>query len=207
MSRGHLLQIAERAIEQLPPERLEAIVGDFMSVPYLPEGQSGEVALIAEVRAFCEASLRGEFFESFAVNSKNDRELSKGTEAFIAEMDRLMERCQGVAAEGSKTEAREAFEHLFTLLRQIDEEPDCIVFFADEGGAWQIPVDWGMVLPVYFQCLAEGTFAETFAKTVDEAIEAFCNYRRPELLSAAQRVASPEQRSALQRRQTTPVGR
>jgi hypothetical protein len=187
------------AIDLVPYETLEALVGDFIQVPLLDEGQAGDASLLDEVRKFCEASLRGDYFASFDVSSKNCMDQSRGTEAFIAEFDRLLRRCLGESAGLPAATAREAFEQIFAVLRRIDEDPDSIVFFADEAGSWQIPVDWRAVLPVYFRCLAEDTSGEAFARAVDGAITDFCHYQRPDQLAAAEGVANPEQKAALQR--------
>jgi hypothetical protein len=45
MRRGYLLKVAERAIDLVSSETLEALVGDFMQVPRLAEGQPGEASL------------------------------------------------------------------------------------------------------------------------------------------------------------------
>lgn len=124
-------------------------------------------------------------------------EKSKGTEAFIAEFDRLVGKCVRASAKGPQPGVREALELLFGLLRRIDEDPDSVVFFADEGGSWQVGVDWRKVLPAYFRCLAEGASGEGFAREVDRAITDFAEYERPRHLTAARRVASAEQRAAL----------
>ena len=57
MDRGHLLMIAERALELLPNETLKALVGDFIQVPLLDEGQTGDAPLLDQVRKYCEARL------------------------------------------------------------------------------------------------------------------------------------------------------
>src|SRR5262249_12426443 len=76
-----------------------------------------------------------EYYDSFNVNSKNYMEKSKGTEAFLAEFDRLIGKCVRATAKGPRPPVREAFELLFSLLRRIDEDSDSVVFFADEGGS------------------------------------------------------------------------
>jgi len=198
MSRGHLLMIAERALDHLPNETLVALIGGFVPVPLLDDGQTGDVPLLDQMREFCEASLRGDYHDSFDVNSKNCTQLSKGTEAFIAEFDRLITLTRGAATAGSLAMARAAFEQLFALLRRIDEDPDSVIFFADEAGSWQIPVDWRAVLPTYFQCLADDTSGEEFAHVVDAAISDFCHHERPYHVAAAERVANAAQKAALQ---------
>jgi hypothetical protein len=82
---------------------------------------------------------------------------------------------------------------LFALLRRIDEDCDSVVFFADEGGSWQVGADWREVLPAYFRCLAEGASGDEFAREVDRPITDFADYDRRHQLTAARRVASVEQ--------------
>jgi hypothetical protein len=133
------------------------------------------------------------------VNSKNFRDKSKGTEAFIAEFNRLIAKCISMPAKGPHAPLLEAFELLFALLRRIDEDPDSVVFFADEAGSWQVDVDWRAVLPAYFRCLANGTPADDFAREVDRAIADFADYERPKHLAMARRVANAKQKAALRR--------
>jgi hypothetical protein len=54
-------------------------------------------------------------------------EKSQGTEAFIAEFNRLLGRCVRAAAAGPRPPVREAFELLFGLLRHIDEGHDDMI--------------------------------------------------------------------------------
>jgi hypothetical protein len=199
MSRGKLLMVAERAIEMVPRAKLGALVGDMVRLDGLAEGNRGVAPLLEEVRKFHEVSLRGEYHDSFAVNSKNFMEQSEGTEAFIAEFDRLAGKCVRAAEKGPRAPVRQAFELLFALLRHIDEDPDSVVFFADEAGSWQVDVAWRTVLPAYFRCLADGTPGEEFAREVDRVITNFADYERPKHLAAARRAANPEQKAALRR--------
>jgi hypothetical protein len=189
--------VAERAIEILPRAKIGALVGDMIRLDDLAEGKRGSKPLLDEVRKFHGASLGGEYYESFGVNSKNFMDKSEGTEAFIAEFDRLVGKCVRASAKGPHAPVREAFELLFALLRRIDEDADSVVFFADEAGSWQVGVDWRAVLPAYFRCLADGAPGEDFAREVNRAITDFSDYERPKHLAAARRVANAEQKAAL----------
>jgi len=201
LKRGDLLAVAERAIEIVPRTKLEVLVGDMVRLDDLvvAGGRRGSASLLEEVRKFHEDSLAGEYYESFNVNSKNFMDKSEGTETFIAEFDRLLGKCVRASAKRSLGPVREAFELLFDLLRRIDEDPDSVVFFADEAGSWQVGVDWREALPAYFQCLASGTSGEDFASEVDRAITDFADYERPKHLATARRVASAEQKATLRR--------
>jgi hypothetical protein len=199
MSRGNLLMVAERAIEIVPRAKLGALVGDMVRLDQLAEGKRGVAPLLDEVRKFHDASRSGEYYDSFDVNSKNFMDKSEGTEAFTAEFDRLSGKCVRAAEKGPRSPVREAFELLFALLRRMDEDPDSVVFFADEAGSWQVGVDWREVLPAYFRCLADDASGEDFAREVDRAITDFADYERPRHLAAARRAANAEQKAALRR--------
>lgn len=196
MSRGNLLIIAERAIEFIPRAKLQALVGDSVRLTNLARTKPAAAPLLAEVRRFYEAGLQGRYYESFAVNSKNFMETSQGTEEFIVEFNDLLGKCVHAAEKEPMPPVREAFELLFRLLRCIDKGDD-VIFFADEGGSWQVGVDWRIALPAYFQCLANTAPPEDFAREVDRAIKDFAEYERPRHLTSARRVASAKQKKAL----------
>jgi hypothetical protein len=199
MSRDNLLIVAERAAELVPRAKLRVLVGDLVRLDGLAAAKPGPAPLLDEVRKFHAASRRGEYYDSFDVNSKNFMESSEGTDAFIAEFDRLVGRCIRAAETAPRAPVREAFERLFGLLRRIDEGRDDVVFFADEGGSWSVGVDWHRALFAYFRCLAESASAEDFAREVDRAIADFADYERPRHLAAARRAANAEQKAALRR--------
>lgn len=144
------------AIELLPQSKLHKIAKQYFD---LQQVRSDDVpaktpGLLAEVKRFEKASLAGEYYESFSVNSKNCMEQSTGTSAWISEFHRLLDRCIFGAKKVPAVEVREAMDILFGLLDEIDECRDDIVFFADEGGSWQVGVDWPKVLPVWFKILS-----------------------------------------------------
>ena len=154
-------------------------------------------ALLDAVKGFHAASLRGEYYEDFDVNSKNFMDKSQGTQLWIAECHRLLDLCIEAEGKGRHAAAREAFELIFDLLRQIDECRDNIIFFADEGGSWQVCIEWRTVLPAWFRCLASKASATEYASAVRTTVEEFASYDSKPLLAAARKVATTEQRRAL----------
>jgi hypothetical protein len=188
---------ARRAIDLLPRSRLAGLVGHSVPLDDLAPSKPTAASLLGEVKRFHAESLAGKHYESFAVNSKNFMDKSLGTERFIGEFDRLVTRCTGAASTGPRGPVREAFELLLALLRHVDACEDDVIFFADEGGSWQVGVDWNNVLPAYFRCLAETTRPDDFARDVGAAIKDFAEYARPSLLAEARRFASEEQKAAV----------
>src|SRR6266581_8734514 len=73
-------------------------------------------SLLMDVKRFEKASLAGEYYESFGVNSKNYTQKSAGTSAWIAEYLRLLDRCVINAKKTTGSESAEggypAFEKL-----------------------------------------------------------------------------------------------
>ena len=190
--------ILGEALEMLPPSKLQKLIKGYFDLSQLRPEAHRPKNLLEEVKAFEQASLRGDYFESFDVNSKNCTELSKGTRAWIFEFNRLLDRCITGAKKDDKGETRQAIEISFGLLRHIDECLDDVIFFPDEGGSWQVGVDWDKVLPAWFVCLSATAQPEEYARRVVEIVDEFQHYSRDKHLSSARRVATPSQRHALQ---------
>ena len=123
MSRGNLLMVAERAIELVPRAKFRKLVGDMIRLDDLAVSKRGAGPLLDDLRTFHEASVRGDYYDAFDVNSKNFMEMSKGTEAFIAEYDRLVGKCVRASKAPPRAPVRESFELLLELLRRVDEGP------------------------------------------------------------------------------------
>ncbi len=130
-----MLVLLERAIRLVPKTRLPALVEGYVEPPGSCRDEPGGEELLDEVQAFSSESLRGDYHESFAVNSRNWMTMSEGTKRWIDKCNRLLDRCVAQARRGG-SDVRESFDLLFGLLRQLDDGRDDIVFFADEAGSW-----------------------------------------------------------------------
>ena len=193
----YIYSMLDDAIELLPPSKLVKLAGRYLDVKSLQAAGPKHAGLLAEVKAFEKASRAGDYYESFAVNSKNCSEVSSGTRAWIAECERLFGRCVAATGKGNPGETCGAFEMLFALLQHIDKGMDDVVFFADEGGSWQVGVDWQKVLPAWFTCLSATVEPDEYARRVVDVVDRFVKYDRDKHLTAAARKASAAQREAL----------
>ena len=197
LRRCDLLIIAERAAELVSRADLKPLLSDFMHVDVLVVPGTKPAPLIEEIQKFYDESCDGRYFEQFEANAKNYKEHSRGTDAFVAEFDRLLRQCVHAVEHQPGASVREAFEVLFRLLLRIDEAPDDVVYFAEEPGSWQLGVNWRVVFPAYFRCLAEMASSEEFARTIDQMIRAFAEHERPLHLRTAHQVASAAQQAEL----------
>jgi len=197
LRKQELLDLLDDALEMLPQSKVEALVEDYVDLDKLRPSRLLQGQLLAEVKRFEMSSLAGDYYESFNVNSKNYMDKSEGTESWIDECHRLLNLCEIHAESGDPAEECEALEIVFSLVRSLDEEPDEIIFFADEAGAWQVCVDWRKVLPVWFRCLSATTEPEEYARRVVEVVDRHDSFDRSKHFTAARKAGTPAQAKAL----------
>jgi len=195
----YVLYMLDDALELLPPAKLNKIAKKYIDLQRLrPDAEKvTKASLLTDVQLFEKASLAGEYYESFSVNSRNYRQQSAGTSSWIATFRRLLDRCVTSAKKENPTEVREGMDILFGLLNHIDEGHDDVIFFADEGGSWQVGVDWARVLPAWFKVLSVTAGPEDFAHRVTALLSRHYSYGRDKMLAVARRTATPPQRKAL----------
>lgn len=195
----YVFYMLDDAIGLLPPAKLHKIAKKYLDLKRLrPDAERApKTSLLTEVKLFEKSSLAGEFYQSFEVNSRNCTQKSTGTTAWIAQCRRFLDRCVASASQDNPAEVREAMDILFGLLSHIDEGRDDIIFFADEGGSWQVGVDWARVLPAWFKVLSATAGPEEFAARITTLLSHHYSYGRDKMLAIARRTATPHQRKAL----------
>jgi hypothetical protein len=202
MGTEYVFLMLDDAITLLPQGKLRKLIAQYLDPDeFRPDG-ARKVDLLADVKAFQKASLAGKYYQAFAVNSKNYREKSGGTLAWIADCLRLLERCLVQSKKEDPKTVCQAFETIFSLLTKIDEGNDDILFFADESGSWQVGVDWEDVLPAWFRVLSATAGPSEYAQRITTLLKRHHQYGRMKMLAAARKIATPAQRQALQERES-----
>lgn len=195
---GHALLVwMDRAIDLLPDDSLPELIADYVRAEDLAPDPGSQPDLLHTIRRFHRESLAGHYYQDFMVNSRNFREMSRGTETWIAEHTRLLDGCMRAERSGDLDVARHGLALLIDLLRQIDECEDDIVFFADEAGSWQVGVNWREVLPAWFRSMTPVSDPYDYAETVVNAINGFAGHEVDVILNAARDIANADQRAAL----------
>ena len=198
----YVFLMLDDAITLLPESKLRKLIAQYLNPhEFRPDG-ARKVDLLAGVRTFQKASLAGKYYQAFAVNSRNYREKSSGTLAWIADCLRLLERCLAKSRREDPKTVCQAFEIIFSLLSKIDEGNDDILFFADEGGSWQVGVDWENVLPAWFKVLSATAGPSEYAQRITTLLKRHDQFGRKKMLAAARKVATPAQRQALPKRES-----
>ena len=199
LSNEYVFYMLADAIDLLPPAKLYKLAKTYLDVKRLsPDSENAPtLGLLEAVKRFEKASLAGEYYESFDVNSKNCTQKSAGTRAWIADHLRLLDRCVAEAKKCNPAEVREAMDALFGLLTHIDECHDDVIFFADEAGAWQVGVDWERVLPVWFQVLSATAEPQEYAERIRALLSHHYQYGRDKMLAIARRTGTAAQCKAL----------
>jgi hypothetical protein len=197
LGRERALEMLEDTLELLPQTKLMVVVKAYIDPAKLQPRRGRKDKILAAVKAFEEASLRGEYYEDFHVDSHNYMERSEGTVSWIAMCEELLDRCVDSAAHGDPGDVCEAFERIFVLLDRIDAGDDDIVFFADEGGSWQVGVEWDKVVPSWCRCLSAIAEPEDYARRVTAVLDRHCEFKRDKLMAVARKIGTPAQRKAL----------
>jgi hypothetical protein len=201
MGSEYVFYMLDDAITLLPQTKLRKLIAPYLNPAELrPDGARKE-SLLADVKAFEKASLAGKYYQAFAVNSNNYTEKSNGTLAWTADCRHLLERCVAREKKEDPKTVCQSFEIIFSLLSKIDERPDDLLFFADEGGSWEIGVDWETVLPAWFRVLSLATGPSEYSQRITTLLKRHYEYRRVKMLAAARRIATPMQRQALPKRE------
>ena len=192
----YIFYMLSDAIDMLPPKKLSVLAGRYLMVDRLRPDADSEVKAdpLRAVQAFDKASRAGKYYQGFNRNSSNYREKSAGTLAFIVEFNHLLDRCvaeekkikQPRSNPDAAARTREAFDILFGLLDYIDECHDDIIFFADEGGAYE-----------RFRLLSATVSPEVYCERITGLLERHYDYGRDKMLAVAHKLATPEQRAAM----------
>jgi hypothetical protein len=118
MTRRDLLVAIDRALVHVPKHRLHEIVEGFVTFDDLVATRGKRrTRVIDKVKAFDDASRRGEYYEWFAVNSKNFMEKSEGTTEWIAECQRLFGDVLGLDADGDPRQEQRVGDRLIPVGR------------------------------------------------------------------------------------------
>ncbi len=112
--------LLDDAIDLLPQTKLAKLIKGYFDPEKLrPDGK--KQTLINDVKAFRDASLRSEYYESSDVNWKNSTQTSRGTRAWISGCNRLLDRLVAQSIKNMASEIVSAFDVIFGLLDHIDE--------------------------------------------------------------------------------------
>ena len=93
LRRCDLLIIAERAAELVSKAKLKALLSDFIHVDVLVVPRATRLPLIKAVQKFDSESRDSRYFEHSEASARKNMEHCRGTDAFVAEFDRLLSQC------------------------------------------------------------------------------------------------------------------
>lgn len=154
---------------------------------------------LKEIEQFHKESFSGDYYEYFNINSSNFTDTSEGTERWIRKCADYYKQCLSEASQHPPEILSKILTLLIDLLLRIDEGYDDIIFFADEGGSWQVLVDWKKILPLWFSVFSKTATVEQYASKTKTVIENFAynDKDRKQYFASAYRKATTEQRKLL----------
>jgi hypothetical protein len=193
-----LLILLDRAIDLMPEELLPKWIEKHVLPEQTPRSDTPSDCALEQVKRFHEEAIGGEYHDDTWVRSQEIEEESLGAQLFIADCHRMLDSCISATTQGEFADARDAFELIFDLLRQVDEGRDDILSFIDDGGVWQFGIDWKVVLQAWLRCLAQTSSPLDYARAARGAIEDFSMHIEREVVREfTLQAGSLEQRAAL----------
>jgi hypothetical protein len=198
MDTEDLLTLLDRAIIIIPPDRLPELLEDYFDLDEIILADDAvKLSLLAEVSKFSQESLAKVYYDSFDVNSRNHMDKSRGTINWIDEFLTMMERCITESTTADPTEVIQSFDLLISLLQELDDDCDSIIFFADEAGSWQVWSNWEELIPPYCQALSTIAKPKEYAQTIFDLIKRNDRREFDQHLRQALQIANTAQKKAL----------
>lgn len=157
-----LLKLLDYAYEELKPSQRRSVFGEIAK-SLIPEVIEGE-ALLQEIQNFQQASLNGDYYAPFNVNSKNFMDIPEETSEWCDLMRDFLESSSRLSQQGDHELAVECFRPLYELIDAIDSGEEIV--FAEEVGSWMIPGDQKVFLQAYLTSLAATATPEVFTEQV-----------------------------------------
>ena len=189
--------LLHRAIDLLSQDQLPALIHDHIHIRRVLADDGHETTLLQSIQSYHDDAMRGHFYESFFVDSRNYTDESVGTQAFFAEHHRFIDACLAAAQRGEYTVAAKGLGRLLDLVFEVDRGNTDIVFFADDGGSYSFGISLSQVLPIWFRCLAHTHEPNSWAETIAEAVQRLDPSTVSEVLLATQPEVPSEYQQAL----------
>lgn len=170
--------------------------------------QVDAVKLLHAIKRFHRASLAGEYYAPFNVNSKNWMHIPRETQAWFERLGALLQASAGLTKQKEYSHAIACFEILYELIERMERGQEIV--FADELGSWMIPGDEKKFIAAYLKSLAAIATPEEFtARALPLIRRDSHNSFADQVYHSAIRVATKSQKALLQKeieRQNIKIG-
>jgi hypothetical protein len=187
-------------VEDGVAHRIHEVVEGYVAFEQIVVPAGKRTRVLDKVKAFDEASRRGEYYESFGGNSKNFMEKSEGTEEWIAECERLLEEVasgSSPTASGTKgaklSSSSSRFSGGSTKARTTSSSSPTK---ADLGRSARTGPRCS---PRPFRCLSATAAPEEYAQLMNAIVTDFARHDAAKYMSRARGAAAREQKAVLAR--------
>lgn len=190
-----LLNLLSAAYDAMGHDQRQAVFGQPAKAQP-PAPVDGE-ALLDEVAEFRRASLAGEYYAPFAINSKNYMHIPEETKEWFDRLGDLLQASVQLTAQGDHLYAVACFDALYELIHTLERGDEIV--FADEIGSWMIPGDEKQAIAAYMASLAAVTAPDEFTKAALPLIQRDSRQSfATQAYASAARVATEAQRAHLE---------
>jgi hypothetical protein len=152
--------------------------------------------LLKRIKTFHTASLAGEYYAPFVIDSKNFMHIPEETKEWFDTLGNLLGECVRLTGRGDHYSAVKGFDLLYDLVDQMENGEEIV--FADEYGSWMITADEKNCIAAYLTSLSAIASPEAYTETAlrlirRDGLQSFSG----KVYESAVRVATEEQTASL----------
>ena len=137
LKKSELIEYLKSSFDEMDDTQKRHIFSDLYKEK-INKGKTSE-KLFLEVKAFYDKSIRGFYYESFYINSKNFMDIPDKTDEWFSELGNYLDESTKLVRRKEFETANKCFEYLYDLIEKMENGEEII--FADEYGTWMITAD------------------------------------------------------------------
>ncbi len=193
--KGVLLDYLRTAFGEMTAKQRRNVFSDAVDrTPKTVDG--GE--LLQEIEEFHRASLAGDYYAPFMINSKNWTHVPEETEQWCDLFAGFVAKASRLTARRKHEQAVACFALLFELFDAFNSGKEIV--FAEEVGSWMIPTQEKVWIKDYLTSLAATSTPEAFTAAVLPMLRSDkFQSDSAQVARSARAVATPEQKAHLER--------
>lgn len=161
---SELIKLLDDCYSCMKTRDISAVFGHIESKLPVNKSPNGGNKLLKSVNKFRDASLNGEYYAPFDINSKNYMDVPEETDMWFEQLGDLLTDSTHLSNHGDHINAVKCFEILYMLMEKIDRGEEIV--FADELGMWMLPINEEPCINAYFKSAAAVYDPDKYVKAV-----------------------------------------
>jgi len=162
---SELLELLDACYCHMKTGEIQSVFGDLED-KFLAEAPSDGEEILNSVQKFIAASLNGDYYAPFDINSKNFMNVPEETDMWFEKLAELLTESLQLSQQGDHISAVKCFGALYELIDTVMASGELV--FADELGMWMLPIRQEPCIKAYLESAAAILEPEEYVEVVDQ---------------------------------------